>query len=112
LDLGISHSIQGLDPKIYDHQRNPSKERVINEEMHSEFMSVALGSDHREEESVTTFVQGKILLSLTHMAHCSLKCHHQHILIDAGASLHVSQPAIQPRQARAFKAEERGAVLI
>jgi hypothetical protein len=26
---------------------------------------------------------------------------------DAGASLHVSQPANQPRQAHAFKAEER-----
>jgi hypothetical protein len=28
-------------------------------------------------------------------------------LNDAGASLHISQPASQPRRARAFKAEER-----
>jgi hypothetical protein len=34
------------------------------------------------------------------------------INIDAGASLHINQPASQPRRARAFKAEERGAVLI
>jgi hypothetical protein len=31
------------------------------------------------------------------------------VLIDAGASLHISQPASQPRQERAFKAKGRGA---
>jgi hypothetical protein len=29
------------------------------------------------------------------------------VMIDAGASLHVSQPASQPRRAHAFNAEER-----
>jgi hypothetical protein len=55
LVVGRSRSMQGLDPQIYKHQRNPSNEGVINEEMHSEVGSVALKSDHHEEELVTTF---------------------------------------------------------
>jgi hypothetical protein len=53
--------MQGLDPKIYEHQNYPSNEGVINEEMHSEVGSVALRSDHHEEEPVTTFVEGIFL---------------------------------------------------
>jgi hypothetical protein len=48
--------MQHINPKIYDHQRNPSNVGVINEEMDFEVRSVALGSDHHEEEPVKTFV--------------------------------------------------------
>jgi len=53
--------MQGIDPRIYEYQRNNSNEVFINEEMHYEVKSVALKSDHHEEESIKTFVEGIFL---------------------------------------------------